>query len=423
MPEAVPVRSTFVRLQTGVPAALYEPAESTDWARVAFVFMHPDANFISHVGCGELAKRGYRVLGVNTRFANMPGPTGGPYMYHEVLPDVTAAVQYLQSLPSVDTIILAGHSGGGPLFSAYQNLAENGAGAFKDPRLLMQGPESLDGLPPADALVLLDAHVGYGAQALLTLDASIVDEKTPAVRDPKLDMFEPQNGYDPAGTTYNRDFVSAYTSAQAARMARLVRHARDRIAVIDAGRGHYPDDEPMVIPGIGGTRLWSPDTSLFSHTRNEWKLLKGDGSESQQIVHSVRPASGKPIDQRGYDGALITSVRRFLATHAICSLSDYKITEDSLTGIDWDSSFTSAPRNLEGVTVPLLSLVMTGHYFLVPNETTFAHAASKDKEMAMVEGAVHFMTPCTAVEKTPGAFGDTLTTTFDYVDAWTKARF
>ena len=41
----------------------------------------------------------------------------------------------------------------------------------------------------------------------------------------------------------------------------------------------------------------------------------------------------------------------------------------------------------------------------------------------MVEGAVHGMTPCTAVEKRPGEFGDTVKTTFDYVANWTAARF
>ncbi|HVB05303.1 MAG TPA: hypothetical protein VNF07_03520 [Acidimicrobiales bacterium] len=416
------ISSRFVKLATGAPAALYEPERPGDEAHVAFMFMHPDSGFISHLGCSELAGRGYRALGVNGRFTNMPGPTGGPYVYHEVIPDVAAGVAYLRALPGVDTVVLAGHSGGGPLFSAYQNLAEHGAVAFQREGLLTKGPDSLAGLPPADALVLMDAHVGYGAHALLMLDASIVDEAEPARRDPDLDMFEARNGYTAEGADYSASFVATFNAAQAARMARLVRHAEERVAAIDAGRGNYPDDEPMVIPGLG-TRIWSPDTSLLARTVGEWKLLKGDGSQSVQVVPSLRPPSGKPIDHRGYGGALVTSVRRFLATHAIRTLPDYAITADELTGIDWASSYTSAPANLEGVSVPLLSLVMSAHYFLVPNEVNFAHAASADKEMAMVEGAVHGMTPCSAVEKTPGEFGDTVRTTFDYVAGWAAARY
>jgi hypothetical protein len=120
---------------------------------------------------------------------------------------------------------------------------------------------------------------------------------------------------------------------------------------------------------------------------------------------------------------LVTSVRRFLATHAIRALGDYSIGEESLSGIDWHSSYTSAPADLTGVHIPLLSLVMSARYFLVPNEVNFAAAtASADKEMAMVEGAVHMMTPCTAAERTPGEFGDTVQRTFDEVARWTESR-
>lgn len=422
MSQGVRFRSLFVPLSTGVPAALYEPVEGEDCSTVAFMFMHPDANFISHAGCAQLAQRGHRVLGVNSRFANLPGPTGGPYVYHEVIPDAAAGVAHLRSLPGVETVVLVGHSGGGPLFSAYQNLAENGAAAFQGSEKLTQGPDSLDGLPPADALVLLDSHVGYGAHGLFSLDPAVVDESRPTTRDPALDMFEPANGYDPGGTSYSKAFVERYLQAQAERMLRLARHAQDRIARIDTGRGDYPDDEPMVVPGLG-SRLWLPDTGLLSRTRGEWPLLRADGSVQVQVVPSLRPRSGRPSDQRGYPGVLVTSVRRFLATHAIRTLPEYGVTGDGLTGVDWHSSYTSAPANLEGVTVPLLSLVMTAHWFPVPNETNFQHAGSQDKEMAMVEGATHWMTPCLAVEQTSGQFGDTLKTTFDHVDRWTRVRF
>ena len=421
MTASAPIRSLFMKLETSAPAALYEPEVPGDNARIAFIFIHPDGNFISHLGCTQLAQRGYRTLGVNTRFANMPGPTGGPYVYHEVIPDVAAAVQYVRSLPGVDVVVLAGHSGGGPLFSAYQNLAENGAGVFQRAELLVKGPDSLDGLPRADALVLLDAHVGYGAHALLMLDGALVDETKPSLRDPALDMFEERNGYNPGGvSSYSADFVASYNAGQARRMAGLIAYAEERIAAIDAGQGDYPDDEPMVIPGIGA-RIWSPDTSLLGRTRGEWPLLKADGGSEVQVVSSVRPPTGKPIDQRGYSGVLVTSVRRFLATHAIRTLPGYRIGEEELTGLDWYSSYTSAPANLEGVTVPLLSLVMSAHYFLAPNETNFAHAASADKEMAIVEGATHSMTPY--VPPTGPQFGDTVATTFDHVAAWTAARF
>ena len=71
----------------------------------------------------------------------------------------------------------------------------------------------------------------------------------------------------------------------------------------------------------------------------------------------------------------------------------YMMTEDSITGVDWASSSTSAPTNVQGIGVPLLIMTMTCHYFVVPDEIIFDHAASKDKQIAYVEGASHGFTP------------------------------
>ena len=79
--------------------------------------------------------------------------------------------------------------------------------------------------------------------------------------------------------------------------------------------------------------------------------------------------------------------------------------------------------NVEGISVPFLIMSMTGHYFEVPDEIIYNHAASPDKSIAFVEGAVHGITPCTACETRPGQFGDTVKTTFDYVDQWLAARY
>jgi len=416
-------QASFRSLDTGAPSAFYQPVNISKRTKTAFLFMHPDANFIDHLGCNELAKRGHSVLGVNTRFANMPGPTGGPYSFHDVLEDVQAAVDYLRSCNGIESVVLAGHSGGGPLFAAYQNLAENGFGVLQGPELISKVPAFATDIPMADAIVLLDAHLGYGSHALFTLDASMTDEAHPSQRDVSLDMFNPGNGFGVTGTHYSREFVTRYAKAQSERMNKLVEFASWRLSEIQAGNSEYPDDEPLVVPGMG-MRLWSPDIHLLAQTKGEWKLLCGDGSTRVEVVKSVRPPSGDPVAQRSYGGGVLaTSIRKFLATQAIRSFKDYDVGLDFLSGVDWHSSVTSAPANLEGVSVPLLSLVMTGHYFLVPDEINFSHANSIDKEMAMVEGATHSFMPCKATEEFPGAFGDTVGRAFDYVDQWVRARF
>ena len=80
-------------------------------------------------------------------------------------------------------------------------------------------------------------------------------------------------------------------------------------------------------------------------------------------------------------------------------------------GVDWKSAMNSTPGNAEGITVPTLVMAMTCHYLMVPDEIIFDHLAAKDKQLVMVEGADHGFTPCRP------EFGDTVTRTFDYVDA------
>src|SRR5207237_3457041 len=105
-------------------------------------------------------------------------------------------------------------------------------------------------------------------------------------------------------------------------------------------------------------------------------------------------------------------IRHYLARSALRTSGEYGMTEDSISGIDWASSSSSAPSNAEGITVPLLIMAMSCHYFLVPDEIIFDHAASKDKQYAIVEGAAHVLAPCRP------EYGDTVKTLFNYVDKW-----
>ena len=62
----------------------------------------------------------------------------------------------------------------------------------------------------------------------------------------------------------------------------------------------------------------------------------------------------------------------------------------------------SAAFNAAHLTVPLLVMSMSAHYFMVMNEITFDHAAPPDKKLVVVEGADHWIRPCEASEETPG---------------------
>ena len=392
-------------------ALLVEPAEPGPNSHIALVYNHPGTslnlllnpvNNFDHRSGPELASRGYRVLLLNHNSSR----TG----YEPIFPAIGQSIEYLRDLPGVDTVLLLTHSIGGPVMAFYQNVAENGPGACQGPEKIYSCRGELTDLPTADGIVFLDVHLGEGFRFLTYVDPAIDDEANPMHRNAALDMFAEANGYDPAdgGATYSQAFLKDFFTAQGARNERLIQAAEKRLSAIDNETSLYKNDEPFEVASLIARALQS-DVSLISRTRSAHPLLKADGTVETQIVQSVRPPSGRHDRLGTYEQY---SVRQFLASEALRTTADYMMTEDSITGVDWASSINSAPSNLEGVQVPVLILTMSCHYFVVPNELLFEHAASKDKQLVYVEGASHSMTPCRP------EFGDTVKRTFDYVDGW-----
>ena len=88
-------------------------------------------------------------------------------------------------------------------------------------------------------------------------------------------------------------------------------------------------------------------------------------------------------------------MRVWLGAHALRSTpGKYTLTKDDMTGIDYDSSATSSVTNVKGITVPLVIVAHTGHYFIRPDEFIYDAATTEDKTIAFNEGAVHGGGPC-----------------------------
>jgi hypothetical protein len=125
------------------------------------------------------------------------------------------AVDYARTLPGITRVILLGHSGGSPLMSFYQAVAENGVGYCQGPNKIVPCGNDLAGMTPADGLLFAEAHPGDGAQALRGINPSlsIVDGKLRV--DPALDPFNPKNGFNPEGAShYPPEFRTKYYAAQ-----------------------------------------------------------------------------------------------------------------------------------------------------------------------------------------------------------------
>lgn len=416
------VRMNYIRLADGGEGLLYEPEKPGDRARVALVNIHSFSSYLNHSSCRNLAERGYRILCGNTRFTNAQDGYKG---FEDHVPAIRAAVSRVKAIPGVSKVVLIGHSMGAPMMAFYQNIAQNGPKACQGPeKIIPCDDRSLRDLPAGDGLILLDPHYGEAVATLTYIDPAIVDETKPALREPSLDMFDSVNGYGQKGSTYNADFRKRFLAAQATRHARLTEAAQKQWAAVQSDKGAtlYKDDMAFYVPGARA-RLFQPDLSMMQRSKRAYTLLKGDGTAPKEILVTLREPSGGVGRALTEESAMHISVRRWLGNHAIRTLPGYDQKSDELTGIDWESSATSAPSNIRTITVPLLVMVMTGHYFIQSGELLMENSGSIDKEMVGIEGASHGITPCEGCARTKGQFGDTVKRTYDFIDGWLAKRF
>jgi hypothetical protein len=406
------IKRTFVPL--GVPAALYEPVTPGPKTRVGVFVMHSGANYITHSACTELSKRGYTVLCAANSTQDI--------LDRKVL-DARAGVAYLRQVPGVRKVVLFGHSGGATLMTAYQMVAENGPRVCQDSERLVKCADTLAGLPAADGVILADSNWGNAEMALFSIDPAVVASDSGTTVNPDLDLWNPKNGFNPAGSTYSPEFVRRFQQAVGKKENELIKTALDRLAAIEAGKGRFTDDEPFLVPGGASmgqnNKLFTQDPRLMSRTKNAWPLLHADGSITTEVVRTVRvPQGARSLTSTLGMGALNTTVRGFLTNSAVRVSDDFGYDESTVRGVDWTSTYSSPPGNVKNIRVPLLVMGMTAGWEFLAAETIYENAASADKTLAFVEGATHVFTPCKACEKAPGQFGDTVTTLYDHIDKW-----
>jgi hypothetical protein len=83
-----------------------------------------DRGLIAVLGNEELAKRGYRTMGVNHH---------GDVEIESLAVSISCAINYLRTLPGVQKVLVMGHSGGGHLMGFYGNVSLNGPSACNGP--------------------------------------------------------------------------------------------------------------------------------------------------------------------------------------------------------------------------------------------------------------------------------------------------
>lgn len=388
----------FHRLPRRVPLALYKPAEKTERSKIAVLAMH-GGDYMSFPPMIELAKRGFITAGAN--------PGRGDFASRML--DVKAAVDFMKNYPGVEKLILMGHSNGGCLTSGYEYIAENGVERYKKTDRIIPFPD-IEPLTPADGIMLLDAN--YGIMDVLAMDPAMKSLNSGWERIPELDIYNPENGYNPKGSRYDREFVKRFQKAQVKFYEDLLALAQQKAEDIRLGKGMFSDDEPIVIPGAGtgsnANKLFIQDNSLLGHTCNERPLLKKGGEIEHTIVHTVRWMEDAPASHKFNRGSSTTTVQSLLKNEL--KFDNFGYDETSMWGADWNFNPMSTQANVKGIHIPTLIEGNTASHEYINATYNFDNSVAEDKTEVYLEGADHMFKPEHRMEEYPGQFGDTLAT-------------
>ncbi|MFM9967093.1 MAG: hypothetical protein ACKVQK_01635 [Burkholderiales bacterium] len=416
----------FVSFPGVTKAALYRP-DAGPAPRVGVLVMHRTSNYLNHPACRELSRRGFLMLCMNTRFEN-----NEPAVDFEKLPlDVKAGVEMLRKQTGITKVVLFAHSGGGPLMSLYQAVAENGTGYCRGKSKITECAEDIANLPRADGIVFADAHPGNAVNLLRGINPAFVSEANPPEKRfvSDLDMLDTRNGFNPKGVSnYSPEFQARYTKAQSDRLNRLIDAAQDKLARIKRGDFPYGDNDLVVIPGGGNPGsgpggsaalyITQPDIPAVNSTARPAKFIRNDGSIATQAVKSVFVANPSlALSNLQFNtGTKFYTLRSFLTANAVRS-------KDAYNDVDHCSSNNSTVCAVQSISVPVLFVAMGAHYFIRDNERHYDVAKAKDKDFVVIEGATHGFTPCTECEKAPGQYSNSMKNMFDYMAKWMNERY
>ena len=137
------------------------------------VFMHPIGGGAYLPMINALARAGHHVIYCNSRFRG----TDSALLMEKVVEDLGECIKDAKNRLGYAKVVLAGWSGGGSLSVFYQQQAQHPTVTASPSG---DGPDLTKlGLIPADAIMLLAAHVSRHGTMTEWMDASILDETDP----------------------------------------------------------------------------------------------------------------------------------------------------------------------------------------------------------------------------------------------------
>ena len=310
------------------------------------LFMHPVGGGAYLPMVTELAKQGNHVIYAGSRYRGVDSAL----IMEKVVLDLAAAIRDAKERFGYERIVLAGWSGGGALSLFYQQQATRPtvvATPAGDPPDLTAAE-----LIPADAMLLLAAHPSRHRVLCDCIDAAVLDETDPTVRDPQLDLYDDRNK-----PPYSAEFLETYRAAQAARLRRITASVRDRLdGLRAAGRPH--DEFAFVVHGtLADPRALDP--AVDPNDREPGTSFLGD----------PRIVNNGPIGL-----ARFSTLRSWL--------SQWSIDDANADGV-------RCARDLQ---VPVVQICNSADNICTPSYARMLDDAigSADKELHRIEGANHY---------------------------------
>lgn len=243
-------------------AHLLKPSRPSD---VALVLMHPIGGGSYLPMTTALARAGHHVVYCNSRYRGVDSAL----IMEKVVQDLGECIDHVRSTLGYSKVVLAGWSGGGALSMFYQQQAERPtvrATPTGDPPDLTELR-----LRPAEAVLLLAAHISRHGTLTEWLDPSILDEHDPSVRDSALDLYDPSNPNQPP---YTDQFLIRYRDAQIARNRRITAWVKAKLDAFGrAGRAH--EEFGFVVHGTMADPRWLDPTIDPNDRRPGW-CYQGD---------------------------------------------------------------------------------------------------------------------------------------------------
>jgi pimeloyl-ACP methyl ester carboxylesterase len=320
----------------------------TGAARSVILFSHPigGGSFLPLVTA--LAHAGRHVIYCNPRYRG----NDTALILEKCLLDLGACIADLKRRFGYEQVIFGGWSGGGSLSLFYQDQAEH-------PTIThTPAGDAVDivgaGLQPADAILLLAAHISRSVTMTEWLDPSILDEDRPFTRDVGLNIYDPAC---PAQPPYDAAFVARFRAAQIARNRRITERTKAALAALRA-EGTPDAERPFVVYGTMCDVRWT-DPSQDPSDRRPGTCYLGD----------PRIANDGPVGLGRF-----TTLRSWLSQWS------------------YDESRANGVVNAKRISCPVLVVNNRADLACTPSHAhrLFEAVASADKELVEIEHADHY---------------------------------